>query len=86
MKNDYKSTLKLFCAINCFKNTLYSKNDNFFENRQNWSQCRGYSLCEMLKIVQNESSIKRVKSDCKSTLESFCAKNGFKKHLILKTF
>ena len=32
------------------------------------------------KLFKNESSLKCVKNDCKSTLESSCAKNGFKKH------
>ena len=145
LKNDCKSTLELFCAINGLKKRLIlKKNDSFlkiskighnagaiaFTKCSNWfkiesslqrleNDCKNhirvglskkrlqktpdikknYNFLKISKIghsagaiafrkcsnwFKNESSIKRLKNDCKSTLQLFCAINGFKKCLIFQ--
>ena len=52
MKNDSKTTLQLFCSKNRIKKYPIFEKWQLFENRQNWSQCMGYSLCKMLSLGQ----------------------------------
>ena len=52
IKNEYRSTFKLFCAINGFKKHLMFEKKKLYKNWQNSSQCMGYSIYKMLKLVQ----------------------------------
>ena len=84
LKDDCKSTLELCCAINGFKKRLILKNDNFLKISKIGHNAWTIAFTKCSNLFKNESSIKCLKNGCKSTLELFCAKNGFKKHLIFQ--
>ena len=80
IKNEYRSTLKLFCAINGFKKHLiFEKKNNFLKIGKIGHNAWAIAVAKCSIWFKNESSIKRLKNDCKSTLESFCAKKVLQK-------
>ena len=63
IKNVYETSLeaRYSCSVQktASKKHLLFKKLQVFENRQNWSQCIGYSLCKMVSLGQNLKFQKR---------------------------
>ena len=82
-KNNYRSTLELFCAKNGSEKHLIFEKWQFFRNGQTWPPCKDYRLCKIVTLGQKLNCQKHTKNNFRSTLELFCATNRFKKHLII---
>ena len=78
-KNNYKTTLELFCTENGSKKHPKVEKRQHIQNGQNWPPCKGYSQNRHLRF-----KIKTVNQLRKTTLEqnySCCVqKNRFKKN------
>ena len=82
MKSDSRRTLELFSAKKTSsKNTYYSKNDKFSKITKIGHNAWAIAFAKCSLWVKNSNSNKGVKNDPRSTLDLFCAKNGFKKHV-----
>ena len=79
-KSDSRTTLELICVQkNGSKKHLIFEKWHVFENRHNWPQCKGYSLCKMVIFDKSLKLSKTCQKRFWNHIRVLLCKNGSKK-------